>query len=91
MVNVVFQSVFRVAYEKTHFSVFVIEVATVFEYPVKLFIFKRLWRLYLNFKVTHPEQFIILWYFALFQPPTQAVEPHYFTHLFIHFSCFPLK
>ena len=38
MVNVVFQSVFRVAYEKTHFSVFVIEEATVFEYPVKLFI-----------------------------------------------------
>ena len=36
MVHVVFQSVFRVAYEKTHFSVFVIEV--VFEYPLKLFI-----------------------------------------------------
>lgn len=35
MVHVVFQSV-RVAYEKTHFSVFVIEV--VFEYPLKLFI-----------------------------------------------------
>ena len=43
MVHVVFQSVFRVAYKKTHFSVFVMEV--VFE-----------WRLYLNFKVTHPEQ-----------------------------------
>ena len=42
MVNVVFQSVFRVAYEKTHFSVFVIEVATVFEYPVKLFILSAL-------------------------------------------------
>lgn len=36
MVHVVFQSVFRVAYEKTHFSVFVIEV--VFEYPLNLFI-----------------------------------------------------
>lgn len=36
VVHVVFQSVFRVAYEKTHFSVFVIEV--VFEYPLKLFI-----------------------------------------------------
>lgn len=36
MVHVVFQSVFRGAYEKTHFSVFVIEV--VFEYPLKLFI-----------------------------------------------------
>lgn len=82
MVNIAFESLFRVAYENwPHFSVFVIEVATLFENPVKLFILSASATLF-KFCITHPGQFNdISTSSDLFHPPTQTAEPHYFNQL----------